>query len=555
MNSTSWRLEQLQTRARIQASQSRFWLKNACLLWAVCTVIVFLLSCGRGERKSHMVIWLLSSVTPARTVGWQGERYKARELSTWLSGTVYHGTPGEWLVWSLLLGLLPVGALGGIGCWYIKKKEPGERYIRGTELLSKEELQQRLRKGPMGIQVAGVTIPHELERSHFLICGATGSGKTVTIRQLLRQIAARGESAIIVDPDGEFTQEFYDPAREDFLLNPLDARCPEWTPWAECENGPDIEAQAASLFPITPELNEAATYYHNLARLAYGKILEKLPTHDPRRIPSLLGESDTLTKLIGAHVKGVETTLQIACASFRHLQPGVRPWSAREWVRTPQGWCFLTFRETDKAAVLPLLALWLESVTRRLLDRTLAPEKTIWVVIDELAVIQAQPTLVQLINRGRKRGVAVVVGFQDVLQLHAIYGKELASNMLDQPSTRLLLRTNNGETQRWCSGDIGRREVERPMESETVGPENLRDAISRSHQRREEPAVMGSQFGGLPNLSGYLKVAHYGAARVHMPYVGMVERQPAFVARTPVLVQQTESKAAQRMVSQKRRVV
>ena len=42
---------------------------------------------------------------------------------------------------------------------------------------------------------------------------------------------------------------------------------------------------------------------------------------------------------------------------------------------------------------------------------------------------------------------------------------------------------------------------------------------------------MGSQFGQLPNLSGYLKVAHYGTAQVEFPYVGLVERQPAFVGR------------------------
>ncbi len=433
---------------------------------------------------------------------------------------------------------------------YVNRPEPGEQHIRGTELLSKEELQGRFPvKG--GIKIAGVQIPLNLHRNHFLICGATGSGKTVTIRHMLRQITNTGEPGIVVDPEGEFVREFYSPERGDYLLNPLDARCPGWTPWAECENGPDREAQAASLFPVTPEMNEAAAYYRQLARLAYCKILEKLPTHDPCLIPQLLAQPDKLTKLIGPMVKGVETTLQIACTSFRHLTPADRSWSAREWVRKQEGWCFLTFREAEKDAVLPLISLWLESLTRRLLNSDLSPEKTTWVVIDELAVLQAQPTLVSLINRGRKRGVAVTIGFQDVLQLYAMYGKEQASNMLDQPATRLLLRTNNGETQRWCSGDIGRRQVLRPFESETAGPENVRDSISRSFQRPEEAAVMGSQFGMLPNLSGYLKVAHYGAARVQVPYVGMlgVGRQPAFIERATPVGQQPE----QGKVSRKRR--
>jgi len=169
-------------------------------------------------------------------------------------------------------------------------------------------------------------------------------------------------------------------------------------------------------------------------------------------------------------------------------------------------------------------------------------------------VLKAQPNLQQLLNRGRKRGIAVVLGFQDVLQLYALYGKAIVANMLDQPATRLLLRTNNGETQRWCAEDIGRREVERPLESETVGPEHVRDAINRSHPRKEEPAVMGSQFGMLPNLSGYLKVAHYGAAPVTIPYVAGVERQPAFVERVTAVewLLRTPERMA---VSQKRRVL
>ncbi len=445
MNNTSWRIEQLQTRVAIKTSQSRFWVKKAFGLWLVCAAVLFFGGLSFGERRTSMVVWAWASFTPFKTMTWKGDYYKATELAAWLSENVYNGTPVEWLIWSLLVGLLPLVAVGIMWLRYVNRPEPGEQHIRGTELLSKEELQGRFPvKG--GIKIAGVQIPLNLHRNHFLICGATGSGKTVTIRHMLRQITNTGEPGIVVDPEGEFVREFYSPERGDYLLNPLDARCPGWTPWAECENGPDREAQAASLFPVTPEMNEAAAYYRQLARLAYCKILEKLPTHDPCLIPQLLAQPDKLTKLIGPMVKGVETTLQIACTSFRHLTPADRSWSAREWVRKQEGWCFLTFREAEKDAVLPLISLWLESLTRRLLNSDLSPEKTTWVVIDELAVLQAQPTLVSLINRGRKRGVAVTIGFQDVLQLYAMYGKEQASNMLDQPATRLLLRTNNGET-------------------------------------------------------------------------------------------------------------
>jgi len=56
--------------------------------------------------------------------------------------------------------------------------------------------------------------------------GDTGSGKSTAIRQLLRQVQERGESAIVTDPAMDFVGEFYDPKRGDLILNPLDARCP-----------------------------------------------------------------------------------------------------------------------------------------------------------------------------------------------------------------------------------------------------------------------------------------------------------------------------------------
>jgi len=492
-------------------------------------------------------VW--SSLSPLKKVTWKGERYDARELSSWLSQTVYNGTLSAWVQYSLLIGFIPVGLSGVAGVWFLKRREETSHHIRGAELLTQPQLQARLRArgGAAGVTIAGITIPRELHRTHFLVCGATGSGKTATIRRLLRQIVPAHDPCIIVDPEGEFTQEFYTPTRSDVILNPLDGRFPGWDPWAECETEADREAQAASLFPTTPGMHEASVYYHSCARIVYAALLARAPSHDPHMIPTILTRPDQLlavlegteaAALLGARATNkrdsILSTLQLACNGFKALPPTVSktPWAARKWVTERQGWCFLTFREEDKEQCLPLISLWLESLSRRLLSGALHPEQTTWVVIDELAVLKVQPTLQQLLTRGRKRGVAVVLGFQDVLQLEALYGKPITANMLDQPSTRVLLRTNNGDTQRWCAEDIGRLEVERAMESETVGPENVRDAVSRSTQRKEEYAVMGSQFSSLPNLSGYLKVAHYGTTRITLPYVECEERQPAFVGRT-----------------------
>jgi Ni2+-binding GTPase involved in maturation of urease and hydrogenase len=50
-----------------------------------------------------------------------------------------------------------------------------------------------------GIQIGDSTIPADKMTEHMMISGSPGSGKSVLIRQLLRQIRDRGRKAIVFD--------------------------------------------------------------------------------------------------------------------------------------------------------------------------------------------------------------------------------------------------------------------------------------------------------------------------------------------------------------------
>ena len=45
----------------------------------------------------------------------------------------------------------------------------------------------------------------------------------------------------------------------------------------------------------------------------------------------------------------------------------------------------------------------------------------VWIMADELPAMEYQPQIEQLVTRGRKRGLAVVMGFQNVSQLRSIW--------------------------------------------------------------------------------------------------------------------------------------
>ena len=66
------------------------------------------------------------------------------------------------------------------------------------------------------------------------------------------------EVAIVYDPHLQFVPRYFNEERGDFLLNPLDQRCPSWSPSDDIDfsDGATAEAQAlaqaTSLFPGNP---------------------------------------------------------------------------------------------------------------------------------------------------------------------------------------------------------------------------------------------------------------------------------------------------------------
>ncbi|TLZ04808.1 MAG: DUF87 domain-containing protein, partial [Gammaproteobacteria bacterium] len=65
------------------------------------------------------------------------------------------------------------------------------------------------------LTLAGFPVTPEDEVKHFKLIGATGTGKSTAIRELLGAALARGDRAVIADPDGGYLRQFYDRGRGD----------------------------------------------------------------------------------------------------------------------------------------------------------------------------------------------------------------------------------------------------------------------------------------------------------------------------------------------------
>src|SRR6185437_231557 len=102
--------------------------------------------------------------------------------------------------------------------------------------------------------LAGIDVPPLDETKHFKLIGTTGSGKSTAIREVLRTALARGDRAVIADPDGAYLEHFYDARRGDEILNPFDPRSVQWDLFAELRAPYDIDQLARALIADSPDL-------------------------------------------------------------------------------------------------------------------------------------------------------------------------------------------------------------------------------------------------------------------------------------------------------------
>jgi type IV secretory pathway TraG/TraD family ATPase VirD4 len=532
-------------------------------IWAFSTLLLVwfwvrhYLPLGPQHFKVWLFSWLFSEVIPLHflNVPYNGQRYPILSVYLFLSDKIYYHSFPVWFWHYAGWGTIPALLALAIAAYVFAPAAVGGEgeHIRGVTIITARRLGWQLRGD--GLQLGGVQLPRAFESQHIAVTGKSGAGKSNLIRGILRQIAARQEAGIVLDPDREYLSEFYRPERGDVVLNPLDERCPLWTPWLELRPGyaePDAEAQAESLFPDPPRQADVGStpFFRRSSRMLYLSLLNIAEPREPAALVELLNlpraelkqrlEGTPAEALIdpGAHEQGagIVATVANAVNPFRYLPTdAATEWSAREWVEIRTGWVFLTCEEATRAAVLPLLSLWLDSMVHRLLSTELerGARERVWIVADELPVLRRQQKIESLLARGRKRGLCVVIGFQAMPQLRAIYGHDEAATLLSCPTTKAILRTDEPETAEWCSRQIGAREVVHEQIGTSTGPRELRDGFTMQPRRGMEPAVTVGEIQKLPPLTGYLCVTGYDRAKVVFPYLQPIHRQPDFIARSP----------------------
>ena len=405
-----------------------------------------------------------------------------------------------------------------------------DRVIAGTLVTSEAALAKLTspEAQPDALRVGTVPIPGRLETRHMAMIGTTGSGKTTALRQMLDGIEVRGEAALVYDTSGEFVAHYYRPERGDVILNPFDARCAYWSPFAEIAHPADADRIAHQL--ITETGQNDRDVWLDTSRILVANMIRALWREGKCTLPDLLnalqdrtkddlkvwlaGSSSARTFADDADRATGSVLFMLAKAAnliqfLRAEDSGGAPFAFRDFIhgldkrKGAKPWIFVPRKEDYFEASKPLLACWLECAASAVLGLPPSPDRRIWFVLDELADLPRVENLARLLPEGRKFGAAVVLTFQALGQMRHRYGPQIAESMLGCCNTKLFLQTIDSETRVWASQTIGECEVEIQTMTDALADGDDKPRTTLGKIRKMRPAILESELR-LPKFEGYL---------------------------------------------------
>jgi type IV secretory pathway TraG/TraD family ATPase VirD4 len=315
-----------------------------------------------------------------------------------------------------------------------------DEFRRGAKLVDAEVLEAlMLQKADVSpYRLANVPIRKGAESLHFMITGAQGTGKSQAFFQLMDQVRTRGKRAIVYDPSGEFTKTYFREGR-DVIMNPLDARSPNWNVWNEIIEEYHKDNVARGLIPEGGKNDDP--FWSNGSRIVFKEVVgalaakgtqsnralyEALALNPLSELHTLLegtpgaGYTDPATEKTGMSIK---MTIQNQLEPFRFLRDDGEEFSIQEWIKNESdSWMFISTSESQADAMRPLLSLWVNTAIQAVLELEPIHRERLWFFLDEFPRLQRLDSIEKAVTNTRKYGLCMVLGIQDFGQLREKYG-------------------------------------------------------------------------------------------------------------------------------------
>jgi hypothetical protein len=439
-----------------------------------------------------------------------------------------------------LAGAATLGVLGGYTAGRVLASLPSTRpevQVRGAVVLDVQQVRSaqqeaRLARGARrahtrcaSLTLAGVEVPYADETKHFKLIGTTGAGKSTAIAELLAGALARGDRAVIADPDGGFAQRFFDERRGDVILSPFERGARRWDLFGEIEAAYDLDQLSLALIPDHPGSDRswrgyARTLFTAVAGQAraagvtdVGQLYDLLVVADREELKLLVGGTPAQPFFDEHNARMLDSIRSVTSSAVAALQYVARqsaePLSVRHWIREGRGVLFIPYRAGQIAALRASISAWMRLAIFETMSAPQDP-RPLWFVADELDALGPIDGLKDALARLRKFGGRCILGVQSIAQVSTTYGAGEAQTIVENCANTLILRcsaSEHGGTSRFASRLIGEREMIRLSRARARRPGELFDSISETEHRQVEPAVMDSEIERLADLTGFLKLA------------------------------------------------
>ncbi|KTC69791.1 putative conjugative transfer protein TraD [Legionella birminghamensis] len=431
------------------------------------------------------------------------------------------------------------------------EKYTKDQFVSGTRLATspKETIQSvsQSTRGASEIKLLNrIPLPMYSERQGMLFHGTTGAGKTQAMMMLLDQIRALGEPAIIYDKECTIKPYFFD-ERIDIELNPVSTLCANWKMWRECANPLEFGSFASYLIPKSVQgsdpfwVDSARTIFTSMAWKIrdYAQkdpvfLLQLLLTTSLEEIRGILKgtESENLvSKEIEKTAISIKSVLATYTKALRFLEgldkSGKEDFSIKEWIQNTtdpkkynKGWLFITSRSKYHKEIKPLISLWLGLAMQGVQSLMANNKGRIWLVMDELASLHRLETISDTLADIRKFGGCVAIGIQSIAQLDFIYGNHEAGAIADLLNTSIYFRSPKSKVAEWVSKDLGSQVINEVKESQSYGPDSVRDGNTVGSQRTKRNTVEEGDIMTLDDMECYIRlVGNHPITRLKNQYI------------------------------------
>ncbi|NRB11302.1 MAG: type IV secretion system DNA-binding domain-containing protein [Rickettsiaceae bacterium] len=427
--------------------------------------------------------------------------------------------------WYVAIGTLSVFALIFVFWAKFGSNIKSEKKKDGSgELLNAKQVRRRLyrMRKASDFKIGILPLVKDMETQHILVTGATGSGKTNLIHNLLPQIEAKRHPVIVMDQTGEMISKYYDPKRGDIIFNPFDSRSKSWDFWADCGQAEEQKKFAKILMSFNrKQSGGGADKFWELAGtdvltsiLEYANI-NNLAIEDVAFMACYAGVSDLKNKLkmskAAPHLS--EDSKQTAASVVSVMATGAEPltylrrsspngsFSLKEHFanidKGSDAWLFLATKPSSRELTLPLLSCITELALSRLVDSGINRNRRVWTVLDELPALGRLPALSFLMSEGRKYGASVIAGMQSINQLFENYGERAGSTIFGQFATCFFFKVTEPAISKMITSRCGTETLVRNQKNTSFGANSLRDGVSYSEHLQRKNLVEANDIAQL----------------------------------------------------------